>query len=365
MDLLAAFEAAIHDGVDIISISIGGVNAEYTSDALAIGAFHATKNGILTVASAGNDGPNPASVRNHAPWILTVAASGIDRTFQSKVQLGNGKIFSGTGVSLFQPKEKLYPLVSGFDAAIDEDNKETARFCYDGSMDAKKVKGKLVYCKLGQWGRDSVVKSLGGVGTIVESEQYLDIAQIFMAPATMVNSSVGDSIDSYIHSTRSPGAVIYHTQEGKVDAPFVASFSSRGPNPGSTRILKPDIAAPGIDILAAYTRLRTLTGLDGDTQRSDFTLMSGTSMACPHVAGAAAYVKSFHPNWTAAAIKSAILTTAKQMSRRVNNDAEFAYGAGQLNPVRARSPGWCTTWTRWHTSKSSATKATKARPYRS
>ncbi|CAL1407709.1 unnamed protein product [Linum trigynum] len=339
MDLLAAFEAAIHDGVDIISISIGGVNAEYTSDALAIGAFHATKNGILTVASAGNDGPNPASVRNHAPWILTVAASGIDRTFQSKVQLGNGKIFSGTGVSLFQPKEKLYPLVSGFDAAIDEDNKETARFCYDGSLDAKKVKGKLVYCKLGQWGRDSVVKSLGGVGTIVESEQYLDIAQIFMAPATMVNSSVGDSIDSYIHSTRSPGAVIYHTQEGKVDAPFVASFSSRGPNPGSTRILKPDIAAPGIDILAAYTRLRTLTGLDGDTQRSDFTLMSGTSMACPHVAGAAAYVKSFHPNWTAAAIKSAILTTAKQMSRRVNNDAEFAYGAGQLNPVRARSPG--------------------------
>ncbi|CAN1332424.1 Subtilisin-like protease SBT4.14 [Linum perenne] len=92
MDLLAGFEAAIHDGVDVISISI---------DVLAIGAFHATKNGILTVASAGNDGPNPASVRNHAPWMLTVAASGIDRTFRSKVHLGNGKLVSVSFPSSF------------------------------------------------------------------------------------------------------------------------------------------------------------------------------------------------------------------------------------------------------------------------
>ncbi|CAN0921360.1 Subtilisin-like protease SBT4.14 [Linum grandiflorum] len=337
MDLLAAFEAAIHDGVDVISISIGGAGSDYVSDALAIGAFHATKNGILTVASAGNDGPSAASVRNHAPWMLTVAASGIDRTFRSKVHLGNGKLVSGTGVSLFEPKQKLYPLISGFDAAIDDDSKEIARYCLDGSLDRKKVNGKLVYCKLGIWGSDSVVKGLGGAGAIVESEQFLDIAQIFMAPATMVNSSVGKIIDNYIHSTRSPSAVIFHSQEGKVAAPFVASFSSRGPNSGSTRILKPDIAAPGIDILAAFTPLKTLTGLQGDTQHSAFTLMSGTSMACPHVAGAAAYVKSFHPNWSPAAIKSAILTTAQPM--RNEEDAEFAYGAGQLNPSRARSPG--------------------------
>ncbi|CAN1332422.1 Subtilisin-like protease SBT4.14 [Linum perenne] len=98
----------------------------------------------------------------------------------------------------------------------------------------------------------------------------------------------------------------------------------------------------GVDVISisiAFTPLKTLTGLQGDTQYSAFTLMSGTSMACPHVAGAAAYVKSFHPNWTPAAIKSAILTTAKPMSRRRNEEAEFAYGAGQLNPIRARSPG--------------------------
>ncbi|CAK7347976.1 unnamed protein product [Dovyalis caffra] len=213
------------------------------------------------------------------------------------------------------------------------------RFCADGSLDPNKVKGKLVLCELGGWGADSVVKGIGGEGIILESEQYLDAAQIFMAPATMVNATVSDAVNNYIHSTMSPSAVIHKSQEVRVPAPFVASFSSRGPNPGSERILKPDVAAPGIDILASFTPLKSLTGLKGDTQYSRFSLMSGTSMACPHVAGIAAYIKSFHPTWTAAAIKSAILTTAKSMSSRVNNDAEFAYGAGQINPDRARNPG--------------------------
>lgn len=139
----------------------------------------------------------------------------------------------------------------------------------------------------------------------------------------------------------------------------------------SVFLMQPDIAAPGIDILASYTLRKSLTGLKGDTQFSEFTVMSGTSMACPHVAGVAAYVKSFHPNWTPAAVRSAIITTgersklnhlhfciliicyiicmadlffnlfcqAKPMSRRINNEAEFAFGSGQVNPTRAVSPG--------------------------
>lgn len=75
--------------------------------------------------------------------------------------------------------------------------------------------------------------------------------------------------------------------------------------------MQPDIAAPGIDILASYTLRKSITGSEGDTQFSEFSLLSGTSMACPHVAGVAAYVKSFHPNWTPAAIRSAIITTGK------------------------------------------------------
>ncbi|KAI7737892.1 hypothetical protein M8C21_032156, partial [Ambrosia artemisiifolia] len=336
MDLLAGFDAAIHDGVDIISISIGGQTGAYTSDTISVASFHAMNKGILTVASAGNDGPSLGSVTNHAPWLLTVAASGIDRGFQSKVELGNGKIVTGIGINGFIPEQKLYPITSGDDVAINSRSQESAGFCLENTLDPSKVKGKLVQCKLGTWGSDSVIKGLGGIGTIIESEVFLDTAQIFMAPATMVNSTVGKIISKYIHSTRSPSAVIYKSEQVKVSAPFIATFSSRGPNPGTKHVLKPDIAAPGIDILAAYTPLQTLTGLKGDTQYSKFTIMSGTSMACPHVAGTAAYVKSFHPNWSPAAIKSAIMTSARPMS---DENGELAYGVGQLNPRGAVSPG--------------------------
>ncbi|XP_059458023.1 subtilisin-like protease SBT4.14 [Corylus avellana] len=321
MDILAAFEAAIHDGVDVISISIGGGYINYAVDSISIGAFHAMKKGILTVASAGNSGPSLGTVMNHAPWVLTVAASGIDRAFRSNVRLGNGKTISGVGVSTFNPKQALYPLVSGEDVARNPSTKEDAR--------------------LGQWGIDSVVREIGGVGTILASDNFFfDSAPIFMAPGTIVNGTLGEIVDNYIHSTRSSSGVIHKTQEiKKLPAPFVATFSSRGPSSGSQRVLKPDIAAPGVNILAAYTPLKSLTGLKGDTQFSKFTLMSGTSMACPHVAGAAAYVKSFHPKWSPAAIKSALITTTNSMSRRVNTEGEFAYGAGQVNPTRAVSPG--------------------------
>lgn len=340
MDILAAYDAAIHDGVDVISISIGGGSASYTSDCISVGAFHAMKKGIITVASAGNDGPSLGSVANNAPWIVTVAASGIDREFRSTVHLGNGKNITGVGVSTFNPNKELYPLVSGAEVALNSASKDDAKYCMEDSLDPTKVKGKLVYCKLSLWGSDSIIKGFGGVGTIVESDQYLDNAQIFMAPGTLVNGAIGEVINGYIQSTRSASAVIYKTHEiKKTPAPFVASFSSRGPNPGSERLLKPDIAAPGVDILASYTPLNSLTGLKGDTQFSEFTIMSGTSMACPHISGVAAYVKSFHPDWTPAAIKSAILTTANQMSRRENTDAEFSFGAGQVNPSRAASPG--------------------------
>ena len=93
MDILAAFEAAIEDGVDVISVSIGGGSADFLTDSIAVGSFHAIKKGIITAASAGNDGPTLGMVTNTAPWLFTVAASGIDRSFRSQIQLGNGKSF--------------------------------------------------------------------------------------------------------------------------------------------------------------------------------------------------------------------------------------------------------------------------------
>ncbi|KAF5750493.1 hypothetical protein HS088_TW03G00830 [Tripterygium wilfordii] len=137
---------------------------------------------------------------------------------------------------------------------------------------------------------------------------------------------------------RNPQAVIYKTRTVKMTAPFVASFSSRGPQQLSRNILKPDIAAPGLNILAAYSKLTTITGLPSDNRYSLFNIVSGTSMACPHVAAAAAYVKSFHPDWSPSAIKSALMTTATPM-RIKGADAELGSGSGQINPLQAIHPG--------------------------
>lgn len=341
MDVLAGFDAAISDGVDIISISIAGGSLSYVTEPISIGSFHAMKNGIITVASAGNSGPNLGTVVNHAPWILTVAASGIDRQFRSTIALGNGKTTSGIGVSTFNESlvKKMYPLVRGADIPMKSVSKDEARQCLEETLDPVRVRGKIVYCEMGDREANFVVKKLGGIGTILESTRNLDTASIYIAPATAVGDVVSVSIDRYINSTKSPSAAIYNTKEVKIRAPMVASFSSRGPTPGSERIMKPDITAPGINILAGFTPMRTITGLKGDPRHSEYTLMSGTSMACPHVASVAAYLRSFHPDWSPAAIQSAIITSARGMSAKFHPEAGLAFGAGQVWPLKAVSPG--------------------------
>lgn len=98
MDMLAAFDEAISDGVDMISISIGGASLPFFEDPIAIGSFHAMKRGILTTCSAGNNGPGLYTVSNLAPWVMTVAANSVDRKFETVVKLGNGDT---TTVSMF------------------------------------------------------------------------------------------------------------------------------------------------------------------------------------------------------------------------------------------------------------------------
>lgn len=94
-DILKAFDDAIADGVDVISVSLGFTGySDYFEDSIAIGSFHAMRNGILTSCSAGNDGPDPVSLANYAPWILTVAASTIDRKFVANLALGDGQILT-------------------------------------------------------------------------------------------------------------------------------------------------------------------------------------------------------------------------------------------------------------------------------
>lgn len=339
IDILAAFDDAIADGVDLISLSVGGFARHYFEDSIAIGAFHAARKGILTSCSGGNDGPYLSTVENVAPWIMTVAASSIDRQFSTPISLGNGMNVTGIAINTFSPRKKMYPLVNAglaLNRSTDDILYTNFSACDYGALNKTLVKGKMVYC-LGSGGQDYYIRQLGGVGLIMATERT-DVAFPFLIPAAFVTTADGYKIDQYINTTQNPMAVIYKTVTQPISAPFVASFSSRGPQRVSRNILKPDISAPGLDILAAWTKYTSITEDDTDNRYAKYNVISGTSMACPHASAAAAYVKTFHPSWSPAAIKSALMTTATPMKIK-QDDAELGSGSGQINPIKAVHPG--------------------------
>ncbi|KAJ0964119.1 hypothetical protein J5N97_029241 [Dioscorea zingiberensis] len=340
-DILAAFDDAIADGVDIISVSLGSdFPLQYFEDPIAIGSFHAMEKGILTSNSAGNSGPFPITVSNYAPWSLTVAASSTDRKFVTKVALGNGNTYIGLSINNFNMGQSVFPLIYGGQAVNVSagSNELISSYCIDGFMNTEKVEGRLVLCN-SVLGEETILNAKG-LGIIMSSDDFPDVAFTFMYPALIVSTQDAKEILDYIMSTSNPIAVIEVSDEWlDALAPTVVSFSSRGPNPITPDILKPDLTAPGVDILAAWSPAASPTGFPEDERRVDFNIISGTSMSCPHVSGAAAYVKSVHPTWSPAAIKSALMTTAMPMDPRKNEDAEFAYGSGQINPVQAINPG--------------------------
>ncbi|PIM98682.1 Cucumisin [Handroanthus impetiginosus] len=339
-DILAAFDDAIADGVDIISISVGGFPFDYFGDSIAIGAFHAMRNGILTSNSAGNSGPDAGSVINFSPWSLSVAASTIDRKFLTKVQLGNNETYEGVSINTFVLQDENYPLVyggnvpntaGGFDGS-------TSRYCQPDSLDPTLVKGTIVLCD-GLSFADPVAAA-NGTGAIMQDDFLRDFAFSFPLSVSYLGTDDGSQVYNYINKTSKPTANIFKSAEvNETLAPFVVSFSSRGPNPITRDILKPDLTAPGVDILAAWSEATSVTGFPEDTRVVPYNIISGTSMSCPHASGAAAYVKSFNPTWSPAAIKSALMTTAAPMSVKTNTDAEFAYGSGHIDPIKAKSPG--------------------------
>ncbi|OAY38517.1 cucumisin [Manihot esculenta] len=328
-DILAAFDDAIADGVDIISLSVGGWPTDYFEDSIAIGAFHSMKNGILTSNSAGNEGPDPESVSNCSPWSLSVAASTIDRKFVSQVKLGNGAIYEGISINTFDPGNVMYPIINGGDTS--------EGFCSLDTLNKTSARGKVVVCN----GFDEEGTIVAGVaGVVMPDDFYQDVAFSFALPVSIITSSNQTDILNYLNSTSEATAAILKSVGFKdTFAPYVVSFSSRGPNPITSDILKPDLTAPGVDILAAWSGATTVTGAPWDNRVVPYNIISGTSMSCPHASGAAAYVKSFHPTWSPAAIKSALMTTAYPMSAASNADAEFAYGSGHINPVKAIDPG--------------------------
>ncbi|CAL0328649.1 unnamed protein product [Lupinus luteus] len=355
-DILSAIDQAVADGVNVLSISLGGGIASYYRDSLAVAAFGAMEKGVFVSCSAGNAGPDPASLANVSPWITTVGASTMDRDFPAYVKLGNDE--NVTGVSLYKGRSilsisKQYPLVY---LGSNSSSLNGRSLCLEGTLDPQVVSGKIVICDRGLSPRvqkGHVVKSAGGVGmiltnTAVNGEEL--VADCHLLPAVTIGEKEGKELKNYVLTSKKATATLAFlgTRLGIRPSPVVAAFSSRGPNFLTLEILKPDLVAPGVNILAAWSELVGPSALVTDQRRVRFNILSGTSMSCPHVSGIAALLKARHPEWTPAAIKSALMTTAyvhdntKNLLRDASSgepSSPYDHGAGHINPVNALDPG--------------------------
>ncbi|KAJ0989870.1 hypothetical protein J5N97_008226 [Dioscorea zingiberensis] len=335
-------DAAVNDGVDVLSLSLGGSSNPFYNDSIAIGAFGAMQKGVLVSCAAGNSGPSYGTLSNEAPWILTVGASTTDRVIRTTVKLGDGQQFIGE--SAYQPRSFhsiLRPLV--YPGSINP----RAATCKNGTLDKINVRGMVVVCDDGDLDRvekGSIVKSAGGVAMILANlavEGYTTLASVHVLPASHVSYADGLKIKAYLSSNAAPVASISFqgTLFGATPTPVTGYFTSRGPNQADPNILKPDIIGPGVNILAAWP---VSVG-----SKSRFNVISGTSMATPHISGIAALLKHTHPDWSPAAIKSAIMTSAEITGNDGNSILDhtlniadfFTIGAGHVNPSNANNPG--------------------------
>ncbi|XP_052153132.1 subtilisin-like protease SBT3.9 [Oryza glaberrima] len=337
---LKAMDDAVHDGVDILSLSIGGPFENQ-------GTLHVVAKGIPVVYSAGNDGPIAQTVENSSPWLLTVAAATMDRSFPVVITLGNNDKFVAQSFVVSGKSTSQFSEIKLF---VRDD-------CNAGNID-NTVKGKIVFCfgtkfdvQLDYYNITKATGEKGGKGVILpqyNTDLLLgDDLLTLPVPFVPVDYEITYRIYQYINGENdgTPKMKISFTRTTigtEVSAPKVAVFSSRGPSPIYPGVLKPDIAAPGVSILAASPKTTIY-------EHAPYHFLSGTSMSCPHVSGIIAVLKSLHPQWSPAALKSAIMTTALtydnygvpiQANGKLPKIADpFDYGAGFVNPNMATDPG--------------------------
>ncbi|KAL5729851.1 hypothetical protein ACHQM5_002746 [Ranunculus cassubicifolius] len=389
-DVISAIDQATHDGVDILTLAIGPDEPpEDTITFLSvfeIFMLYAQRAGVFVVQAAGNHGPDPSSVVSFSPWAVGVAASGTDRSFSGSLILGDGQRIDGVGLSgpTFGNGTLQYKLVLAKDAVkLDGNFPRTPEYVeecqHPEALDPYVVQGSIVICTFsaGFYNQTSSItaiidtaKTLGFMGFVfVANPSYGDfIAQPipFSVPGIMI-PRIADvqTLSGYYEkqTQRRQGGAIYKGRasigEGRVasfqgKAPTVSRFSSRGPNVidaygNLADVLKPDILAPGHLVWAAWSPMSVL---DPILTGKSFALLSGTSMAAPHVSGIAALIKQYHPLWTPSMIASAISTTAIKYNNygetimaegpeiaSVYPSTPFDIGAGLINPSLALNPG--------------------------
>ncbi|GMP74049.1 hypothetical protein CsSME_00031583 [Camellia sinensis var. sinensis] len=242
-DILAAIDDAIADGVQVLSISLGSNQSiPYTQDGVAIGALHAAKRNIVVACSAGNSGPTPSTVTNVAPWIITVAASSIDRVFPSPLVLGNQMKIQGQTVTPLKLR-RMHHLVYAQDAELPGTTPNITGNCLPGTLSPKLVKGKIVVCLGFNVQSAMEVKRVGGVG-IVLVNTYGSDSGMPLGAQLLTGTTVGlNDIATIVNYTRTnvnptatliPGTTIL----GSKPAPFMAPFTSLGPNGLEPNIIK-------------------------------------------------------------------------------------------------------------------------------
>jgi subtilisin family serine protease len=339
VDLVQAIDDAVTDGVDVINYSVSG-SAQYIVDPVEIAFFNAAAAGVFVAASAGNSGPAASTVAHNAPWTMTVAASSHDRGSMKSVSLGNGRVYAGVGQGPAVPSSPFVDSVSVGVAGADPTEVE---LCYPGTLDKAKVTGAIVLCKRGVNARTDkslAVKEAGGVGMVLYNATVNSLnADYHVVPTVHVGLTEGAALKAYLATAGTHTASLSTTARTVARAPEVAAFSSAGPAlAAGGDLLKPDITAPGIDIVAAVSP----SGHHGNLYDGE----SGTSMSSPHIAGIAALVRAKHPTWSPTAVKSALMTTAGQTDnndkpiQRTGVDATpLDYGAGHVQPAAAFDPG--------------------------
>jgi hypothetical protein len=203
--ILAAFDDAIADGVDVITISMGYPTIlDFVNDPVAIGSFHAMEKGILTTQSAGNSGPSPSSVISVAPWLFTVAATSIDRQFITKLILGNGKTFIGRSIYTSPSNGTKFPIARRNAKACPSGRNASPEMC--DCLDKSMVKGKLVLC-----GASGMLSSNTGIiGSIRNvTDSGFDVFSTTYKPSLNLKTKDSVQLQSYTNSTKYPVAEIF------------------------------------------------------------------------------------------------------------------------------------------------------------
>ena len=347
-DTVSAIDAAVGDGVHIINYSISGSQTS-VNDPVEQAFLRAAKAGVFVAASAGNSGPAVA-VAHISPWLTTVAASTHDRALKATVTLGNGAVY--TGASINTTPLAATQMILSTDAKLAAASVSNANLCFLGSLDSTLVVGKVVICTRGTNARvdkSAEVAAKGGVGMILVDNGGGLVADVHSVPTVHITAADGAAVKTYLAGTTPATAAISAFFNGTTPAPVMASFSSRGPNAGDANMLKPDLTAPGVDVIAAVTPALTQPQRDAVANGTlvpgtAWASYQGTSMSSPHVAGLAALIKQAHPTWSPAAIKSALMTTAYTTLNdgqpgEANGLLPWAQGAGHVAPNKAIDPG--------------------------